>query len=416
MIDDMPHTPFIACHLHESFDANCSFCVLSNNQPKEVSEPCAQPQGAAVDAPVAQTPKASDSLPSTAPSTGASNAAQFVPSERAADTCCYCGHPIMFFVEKGQHPDGRVFHAICYDSRLGVASQLAALTAENALLKAVSEQRTNEANLAVATTRMVTAENAKLTQERNDEHIRAKVAHADFMALHETLLEVRHELEYVWKPCAEMNAQYAKAFKDQVSKLTRERDEAKKEHRRVFTEFEGRASKMRDQLRAERDGWEESTRFHLNNEMFYRGIVSQIGEMFGVAAKTSDDGSVQQDVLALKVPELVATLHAAMAVKDAAIKQLDAIYRSGLDEQPECPQWLATALSTTPANDLLARIEDAAKAILEAMNDICSFNSSAFHWQDLEVPQLLTPSPNWIHTHHKLKGALAGLQPWRPKA
>jgi hypothetical protein len=33
--------------------------------------------------------------------------------------------------------------------------------------------------------------------------------------------------------------------------------------------------------------------------------------MFGVAAKTSDDGSIQQDVLALKVPELVAAALAA---------------------------------------------------------------------------------------------------------
>jgi hypothetical protein len=38
---------------------------------------------------------------------------------------------------------------------------------------------------------------------------------------------------------------------------------------------------------------------------FYQGIVRQIGEMFGDAAKTSDDGSLQDDVLALKVPELV---------------------------------------------------------------------------------------------------------------
>jgi hypothetical protein len=41
------------------------------------------------------------------------------------------------------------------------------------------------------------------------------------------------------------------------------------------------------------------------NRDFYRGIVCQVGEMFGDDAKTSDDGSLQDSVLALKVPELV---------------------------------------------------------------------------------------------------------------
>jgi hypothetical protein len=61
-----------------------------------------------------------------------------------------------------------------------------------------------------------------------------------------------------------------------------------------------------DQLTRERDAWIETARQHARNEDFYRGIVTQIGEMFGEAARTSDDGSVQQSVLALKVPELVA--------------------------------------------------------------------------------------------------------------
>jgi hypothetical protein len=54
--------------------------------------------------------------------------------------------------------------------------------------------------------------------------------------------------------------------------------------------------------------WKETAEQHCRNELFYRDIVRQIGEMFGVAARTSDDGSIQQDVLALRVPELVAAL------------------------------------------------------------------------------------------------------------
>lgn len=51
--------------------------------------------------------------------------------------------------------------------------------------------------------------------------------------------------------------------------------------------------------------WMETAAQAYRNEDFYRGIVVQIGEMFGDAAKTSNDGSIQQDVLALKVAPLV---------------------------------------------------------------------------------------------------------------
>lgn len=60
-----------------------------------------------------------------------------------------------------------------------------------------------------------------------------------------------------------------------------------------------------EKLKRERDAWIETSRQSNNNEMFYRGIINSVGGMFGVAAKTSDDGSIQQGVLALKVPDLV---------------------------------------------------------------------------------------------------------------
>lgn len=53
------------------------------------------------------------------------------------------------------------------------------------------------------------------------------------------------------------------------------------------------------------------------NADFYKGIVTQVGDLFGVAARTSDDGSIQGGVLALKVPELVAA-----ALKSGADKEL----------------------------------------------------------------------------------------------
>jgi hypothetical protein len=54
--------------------------------------------------------------------------------------------------------------------------------------------------------------------------------------------------------------------------------------------------------------WMDTAAQQMRNAEFYRGIVVQIGEMFGDAAKTSDDGTVQEDVLALRVPELVRAL------------------------------------------------------------------------------------------------------------
>jgi len=63
--------------------------------------------------------------------------------------------------------------------------------------------------------------------------------------------------------------------------------------------------------------WREMAREYSNSSDFYRGIVVQIGEMFGEAARTSDDGSIQSDVLALKVPELVKAALTPAAPKEA---------------------------------------------------------------------------------------------------
>jgi len=54
------------------------------------------------------------------------------------------------------------------------------------------------------------------------------------------------------------------------------------------------------------DRHNETALQYFRNQQFYRGLVVQIGEMFGDAAKTCDDGSVVDEVLVKKVPELVA--------------------------------------------------------------------------------------------------------------
>jgi hypothetical protein len=62
------------------------------------------------------------------------------------------------------------------------------------------------------------------------------------------------------------------------------------------------------ELERQVSAWQDTAAQCQYNSDFYRGVVAQIGAMFGVEARTSDDGSVQEDVLALKVPELVQTL------------------------------------------------------------------------------------------------------------
>ena len=62
------------------------------------------------------------------------------------------------------------------------------------------------------------------------------------------------------------------------------------------------------ELEAERDNWEETAKRHYRNEEYYRGLLIKCGETIGAESYISDDGSIQEDVLCAKIPELVAGL------------------------------------------------------------------------------------------------------------
>ena len=70
------------------------------------------------------------------------------------------------------------------------------------------------------------------------------------------------------------------------------------------------------------DAWEDTAAQAYRDADFYRGIVIRIGEPFGVAAKTSDDGSIQENVLALRVPELVEGMRAELQAAKTAVGHL----------------------------------------------------------------------------------------------
>ncbi len=62
-----------------------------------------------------------------------------------------------------------------------------------------------------------------------------------------------------------------------------------------------------EQAIAERNAWIESAMTFSRNEDYYRGLVEQIGRLLGSDAYIADDGSISQDILCAKVPEMVET-------------------------------------------------------------------------------------------------------------
>lgn len=113
-------------------------------------------------------------------------------------------------------------------------------------------------------------------------------------------------------------------------------------------------------LEQEKNQWFETAREMSNNVEFYRNLLLEIGARFGVAAYTSDDGSVQQDVLALKVPELVRALEQRCEKADAERNQLRAalVALVGVDGREELEQMeVVMRLMPAPAADKAATID-----------------------------------------------------------
>lgn len=76
---------------------------------------------------------------------------------------------------------------------------------------------------------------------------------------------------------------------------------------------EAQALQERDEAERQRESWIETARNYARGSDYYQGLLDQIGEMFGVTARTSDDGSVQDSVLRARLPELVAGLRSDLA-------------------------------------------------------------------------------------------------------
>jgi hypothetical protein len=55
-------------------------------------------------------------------------------------------------------------------------------------------------------------------------------------------------------------------------------------------------------------GWQESARHYASGLEYYRGLVDECAKHLGPEVFVCDDGSISQDALRAKVPELVAKL------------------------------------------------------------------------------------------------------------
>jgi len=69
------------------------------------------------------------------------------------------------------------------------------------------------------------------------------------------------------------------------------------------------------QAERERDNWRNTAEQENRNSAYYRGLLQQIGDIFGLESRTSDDGSLQDSVLCAKVPELVWKHHQTGAMR-----------------------------------------------------------------------------------------------------
>lgn len=65
------------------------------------------------------------------------------------------------------------------------------------------------------------------------------------------------------------------------------------------------ATKKVERLTEERDGWFEIAGQMARTGDFYRELIERCGRAIGTPAYTCDDGTISEDVLALRVPEII---------------------------------------------------------------------------------------------------------------
>lgn len=68
------------------------------------------------------------------------------------------------------------------------------------------------------------------------------------------------------------------------------------------------------------ENWKDTAAQFLKNQEYYCSLLDKIAENFGVESYTSDDGSIQDSPLRIKMPELVKNM---LAEKNTEIERLN---------------------------------------------------------------------------------------------
>ena len=63
-----------------------------------------------------------------------------------------------------------------------------------------------------------------------------------------------------------------------------------------------------NKYKVERVNWKDTARQYARNAEYYKGLLIEIGSNFGEAAFLADVGTLSEDILVAKLPELVAHL------------------------------------------------------------------------------------------------------------
>ncbi len=118
-----------------------------------------------------------------------------------------------------------------------------------------------------------------------------------------------------------VNCNHVNQESAEVATLTQELANAKQECQRLTMERTGfnvqvdglqvaitQLQNDRRSLIAQRDGWERTAAQHLKDYNDRTNVLTLIGELFGEEAFRCDDGSMSENVLLAKVPELVKKL------------------------------------------------------------------------------------------------------------
>lgn len=146
-----------------------------------------------------------------------------------------------------------------------------------------------------------------------------------------------------------------------------------------------------DRLKGEVEGWKADAERHCRNEIYYTGLLDEIAKNFGRAAYTSDDGSIQQDPLRAKMPELVATLRtrldALVQAAEAFILAVDA-HRDALDNL-EMEESDDHAIKEIAANGVLLDSKRALSATVKQAKgegiEFCIIINGKVLWHDRDV-------------------------------